>query len=135
MRRLLSAFVLMIGVAGCSEPYTLTVTSIPTPPPPAFRGVLREISAFHGGGPRTYFVTIPDAGTLVARLTWHDERPAGTRLELQMGGQRSASEGEPLVVGQIPVLGGQSYEVTVNLVAEDYWEGGSAQFDLVLSLE
>lgn len=80
-------------------------------------------------------MTIPADGTLVAKLTWHDETPAGTRLELEMGGQRSASEGEPLVVGRVAVLAAPNYKVTVNLVAEDYWGGGSAQFDLVLSLE
>ena len=137
MTRLTISLALVV-LAACSEAVPpFTVTAIPAPPPPPFRGVLREISGTYNGRQLDYDIAIPSDGTLVGRLSWPVETPGEFGLTLDGQPFEAESQEAPNVVGRLTVVAGRNYRASVRFWADyDPWNYfGTDPFVLVLSLE
>jgi hypothetical protein len=128
----------LVALAACSEAVPpFTVTAIPAPPPPPFRGVLREISETYNGRKLNYDISVPSDGTLVGRLSWPVETPGQFWLTLEGQLFEADSSDLPKVVGRLAVEAGRNYRISVEFWADyDPWEYyGTDPFVLILSLE
>jgi hypothetical protein len=97
--------------------------------------VIREIRDSFLGPAKTYEVTVPSDGTLVGRLTW-DITGNGPHLMLTLGdvGFFASPPDQPLVVGRVEVLAGQTYRISVE-ESYAFWDYFDNPFVLTISLE
>jgi len=108
----------------------------PPPPPPVIRSIAlgEEVKDVFRGSERTFELTAPASGVLVARLSW-DVWFNGSLLVLRLG--EAEFKGSPPdwapVIGRLQVKTGQTYRLTVSEGGTDWFYDDP--FVLTTSLE